>query len=178
MTLPEPEEFARRRKKLFTQKEFAKIMGISQSLISKFETNESSLMYDKVKKIDQELSIRENKGKFAKDVMIKEVFSLSSSDNLKKAIDIMKEKGFSQLPIIEKGKVVGSITESKALELIQKDGLNAYPKKLSEVMEETLPFVSSYETLDSLRARLKNAPAVLVMDKGELKGIISRADVL
>jgi predicted transcriptional regulator len=179
MVLPEPEEFARRRKKLgITQKQFASIMQLSQSLISKFETNRASMKYDDVKNIDQELSCREYKGKLASDIMTNEVLWLSVNDTLKKAVDKMKENGFSQLPILKNGKVVGSITETKALDLIQKNGLNVYNQKLAEIMEETLPFVSIHEKLDSLRARLRTAPAVLVMNKGKLTGIISRADVL
>ena len=179
MALPEPEEFARRRKKLgLTQQKLADIVKLSRSSITKFETNWISLKYDDVKTIDSELSIREYKGKSAKDVMVKKVSFLSSSDNLRKAIDIMKEKGFSQLPVIQKNKIIGSITETGVIDTILKYNQDAFNKEMSEIMEEELPFVGCNENMETLRLKLKNRPAVLVMDKSKLVGIISRADVL
>ncbi len=178
--LPEPEEFANRRKKLgFNQSEFAKLMGISQSYLAKFENNEASLKYSDVKRIEHELSIRENKGKLAMDIMSHEVLLLSTENTLKEAIFKMQETGFSQIPITNhKKRIVGCITESRTLELIEKHSLDAYNKKLLEVMAESLPVVSISTNLSTLRQKLKEHPAVLVMDNGQLKGIISKTDVL
>lgn len=187
MALPELNEFARRRDKLkLTQIELAKLVGISQSLMTKCEREYDFIKYKHVKKIDERLTMLENKGKkLARDIMIKSVVSLSSKDTLKKAIDIMKKNCFSQLPIIDnrgiskKEKIVGCITESRALEVIETYGhQEASNKRLLDVMENSLPCVNFTETLSSLRQHLKMRPAVLVMENNKLQGIISKTDVL
>ena len=50
---------------------------------------------------------------------------------------------------------------------------------LVKVMEETLPMVSPDESLDTVMQILaRGEPAVLVMDRGKVVGIITKSDII
>jgi len=46
-----------------------------------------------------------------KDIMIKKITYVSPEDNIMEVADIIFKKGFHGLPVVEKNKVVGIITE-------------------------------------------------------------------
>lgn len=46
-----------------------------------------------------------------KDYMTKEVISISPEESVAHAADLMRDKGLRRLPVIEKGQLVGLVTE-------------------------------------------------------------------
>ena len=104
-------------------------------------------------------------------------------ETVRQAIDILREYGVSQMPVVKHeppvvlAEVVGAVTERDLL-----SSAFARPEVLdrpvAEVMGLALPTVGVGEALDIAVARLEAAPAVLVLDGGHPIGVVSRADVL
>ncbi len=93
------------------------------------------------------------------------------------AIKIMNEHSVTQLPVLEEGKSVGSLKESRVLaRLLENRDLMTAP--VSEVMEASFPVVEEHISLSEVSQKLHDSPAVLVEEYKRIIGIITRADVL
>ncbi|MBI2151474.1 CBS domain-containing protein [Candidatus Woesearchaeota archaeon] len=180
MSFKSIEEIGRLRKRLgLTQKELAANSGVSQSLIAKIESGSVEPTYSKAQNIFEALeNLRAKEEIKAEQIMKTKVISVTLKEIVKEVIKIMKTKSISQMPVMDKEKVCGVITESAILM-----NLREHPEKMNylraeEVMEETPPIVSPKAGQKLLLELLKDYPIVLVAEKGEIKGLISKTDVL
>lgn len=99
------------------------------------------------------------------------------NDTVKDAIHLMNQKGVSQIPVVEDGQVVGSITDSKLLsKIIENPELK--DAKVSDVMENSMKFVALDSTLDVLSSMLEKEKAVLVRDDKHQIHIVTKHDLL
>ena len=105
------------------------------------------------------------------------LFTVSPSATIADTLAQMTEHTITQLPVIEDGKSVGSIKESRILtKLLENRDLMNSP--VSEIMEKGFPVVEVDTPIDAITAKLQKSPAVLVEDFKRITGIITRADVL
>jgi cystathionine beta-synthase len=96
---------------------------------------------------------------------------------VKDAISLMNASSVSQIPVLEDGNVVGSITDNKLLhKIIQNPNLKDAP--VSAVMEESMKFVALDSTLDVLSSMVDREKAVLVRDESHQIHIITKHDIL
>lgn len=184
--LPSIEELRKMRKNLgISQKELASISGVSQSYIARLEKGSINPTYDKVRRIFEYLN---KSGQRAgnidltcESIMSTKVIVCSPTDSVISALNLMRGKGYSQLPVAtDDKKVVGTITESDVNELLIKgasiDSLRGFTVK--KVMGPTLPQVDKISPISMIYPILKFSNAVLIMESGDLKGIITKADIL
>ncbi|MGA9769537.1 MAG: pyridoxal-phosphate dependent enzyme [Blastocatellia bacterium] len=103
--------------------------------------------------------------------------SVSPSDQVNDALQMMNNYGLSQLPVLEEGKSVGSLREGKLMSklLMNRDLMQA---SVSEVMEKGFPVVSEDIAVDTAVKYLKTSPALLVEEYGRIVGILTRHDVI
>lgn len=99
------------------------------------------------------------------------------SDKVKDAIFLMNSKSVSQIPVMENGHVVGSITDNKILSKII-DNPSLKDASVSEVMEDSMKFVALDSTLDVLSSMVDKEKAVLVRDEHHQIHIITKHDIL
>ncbi|HLW21325.1 MAG TPA: cystathionine beta-synthase [Cyclobacteriaceae bacterium] len=106
-----------------------------------------------------------------------ELIVVSQQDKVKDAIALMNNKSVSQIPVMENGQVVGSITDNKLLSKIISDpGLK--DATVAEVMEDSMKFVALGSTLDVLSSMVDKEKAVLVRDELHHIHIITKHDIL
>ncbi|MBS7608205.1 CBS domain-containing protein [Candidatus Bathyarchaeota archaeon] len=179
--LPLLDEIARKRKLLgLTQKQLAKIAGVSQSFIAKIESGKIDPAYSKVKAIFDVLEKLElGKNHTAKEIFHKGVVGVQKNDKVAKAISLMMEHGFSQLPVFNGEKCVGCISEKTILSQVTatKDLPQVAQKTVEEIMEEAPPQIDENAPLPLISSLLSVYPAVLVTKKGKVIGIITKADL-
>jgi len=168
----------KRRKMLgLTQAELAREAGVSQSMIAKIEAGLLSPSYDKALAIFNALdSLEQEKSVKARDIMVKKVVTVKSSDKVSRAINLMRQKGLSQLPVFEGGHLVGLVSESIILEHL--DTANFGGKEVGKIMGDAPPTVGEDAPLKMLSELLKYAPIVLVYEKAVLKGVVTKSDLL
>ncbi len=183
--LPSVQEIKNLRKKAeLTQKELAELTGLSQSYIARLESGDLNPTYDNIKKIfnvlENEISKKEGSMLKASDIMSKNVIFVNSSDTLEKAMKLLLDYGFSQLPVIDNGIIVGSITDNKIGQNIANGKTTKDLKKLfvSEFMEEPFPQISENTPIRVISYLLKQYQALLVTNKGKISGIITKSDLL
>jgi predicted transcriptional regulator len=182
MKLLELGELKKAREKVgITQSELAKRAGVSQSLIARIEAGNVDPRYSTLKKIVTVLEdIKEKQKVRAKNIMSKDLIFVESGDSVETAVKKMEKDGFSQLPVLEKGIAVGTITESCIMEKIgaEKDFEKLSGLLVGKVMEEPLPTVNKNTELDVIKHILGYYPGVLVVEKGKVIGIITKADIV
>jgi cystathionine beta-synthase len=113
-----------------------------------------------------------------KDGSAPAVVSVAPGASVRQALSLMSLHDVSQLPVIAAGNCVGSVSEwvltGRSLE---------NPKLLdatvSDVMDAPYPVVDAGLPVDSVVKLLsKSNPAVLVLADGDVRGIVTRSDVL
>ena len=111
------------------------------------------------------------------DAQLPELLAVAVSDTVRAAIATMNPHGVSQLPVFERGKLIGSLSESA---LFQKtmETPDVMELTVGALLEPPLPSVAPDEDLEQVINLLKSAPAVLVLDQGSYRGIITRFDVV
>ncbi len=168
-----------RRKYHLTQSELAERAGVSQSLLAKIEAGNVEPTFSKAQKLFTALeTLREREETKAEQLMNKKVYTAQQNDSLKKVIELMKRKGISQVPIVSKGKVCGLVTETTILNHMTEHPDKIHLLKAGEVMEDAPPIVSPKTGLRAVTELLRDYQVILVAEKGELKGIISKSDLL
>ena len=107
------------------------------------------------------------------------VVSVVPSDSLGDVITRMTEYGISQVPVLDNGDVVGSLTESRILNRLI-ESPEARDEKVSEMMGEPFPVVSDTLHIEDLTAYLDQVTgAVLVRGEDhESFQIITRSDLI
>lgn len=177
--MEELKDIGKRRKALgLKQTELAKLAGVSQSLIAKLERGLIDVSYSKAQKIFQALEGVEKKEEVTADqIMTREIKSVKINDLVKNAIILMEKLKISQVPVI-RGKVcIGSVTEENIIKTMQKTR-NIENIKAKEIMDDSFPSLSKKASLNELASLLVRNPAVLIMDKGKVIGIVTKADML
>jgi predicted transcriptional regulator len=180
--LPPLGEVLKKRRMLgLSQKDLAKMAGVSQSLIAKVESGKIDPSYTKAKAVLDVLESQETRREgCVEQVLHDNVIGVQGNDPVSKAVQLMREHGFSQIPVFDGEHVVGSVTEKTVLGQILSGTDLASMSVLSvrEIMDEIFPQVGENAPLSLVSNLLKVYPAVLVPRKGKTIAIVTKADLL
>ena len=159
--------------------ELARAVGRSDATISRIERGQIRPSYELVQKILSHLDELESHASpplRAGDVMKRDVITVDGVSLVGEAARAMESGGFSQLPVVESGRVTGAVSESTLLRsLAQPNGRRA---RVRDVQENAYPQVGEDFPADLLASILTRYPAVLVLSRGELRGIVTRIDLI
>jgi cystathionine beta-synthase len=93
------------------------------------------------------------------------------------AVNLMREHNISQVPVIEGGEVVGSISETRILDILVSDPL-AKMKPVAEYMEKPFPVISADASIEELAHNMDHqTPAILVKHTAGFD-IITKSDLI
>ena len=174
MELPTPQDLRERRTALgLTQSSLAESAGVSQPLIARIEGGDVDPRLSTLRRIVNALDEAEGEVVRAADLMHEEVVSVAPDDAVREAIETMKAEAYSQLPVLQNGIPVGSISQSDVIQAGEDVG--EYP--VSELMSESFPTVATDSTVDEIRNLLEHYKAIMVTTGGETVGIITEADI-
>jgi cystathionine beta-synthase len=117
----------------------------------------------------------------ARDIIRKkerqEIITIDCEKSILEAINVIKSLNISQIPVTQKGMVIGKITESGILDaLLENPALKSYP--IQTITTAPFPFVDSNTSIDKISAMInKDNIAVLVEDQGNIE-IITQYDII
>jgi cystathionine beta-synthase len=104
-------------------------------------------------------------------------------ETVREAIDILREYGVSQMPVVKEeppvmaAEVIGSVGERDLLEALV-SGRASADDPLEEHMSPPLPMVGSGEPVSEAVGVLEKAGAAVVLVDGKPAGLITRQDLL
>jgi cystathionine beta-synthase len=118
--------------------------------------------------------ILESKGK-----EVRELIAVDPVTTVRKTLELMRQKDISQIPVLDRGKPVGSVNDSDLMaKAMEKPTFLDSP--ISAVMQPSFPVVNIDSPIEDVVKLMtdKHNPAVLVEDQQKITGIVSRYDVI
>jgi len=109
----------------------------------------------------------------------KQFLSVQSSETVRATFDLMKEMDISQMPVMNNGDMVGSITESAILTYLLEHPEDNDKTSIESIMGDAFPTVDAdlpYRELN--RYISKKIPAVLVKEKSGVMHIVTHYDII
>lgn len=156
-----------------TQAEVAKKAEVSQSFIAKLESGKSTPNYDAVARLYNTLSsMSRGNEENAVELMNTYVVTVSPDDSVQYASSIMRTENYSQLPVLQNGRQVGSVTGMCLLNVDPDD-------KVKDHMQPAFPEVPENTSKSAVSELLKSTNAVLVRKQADdIIGIITPSDLI
>lgn len=159
--------------------ELARAVGRSDATLSRIERGQIRPSYELVQRILQYLEAEEGRTRprlTVGELMSRSLTSVESSALLATAAARMESGGFSQLPVIDDGRVVGALSEAGLLRSLAH--ADARRLRVRDVLETAYPVVDEGFPADLLPPLLGRYPAVLVAHRGEVRGIVTKSDLI
>ena len=155
---PTLEDIGKRRRQLgLKQSELAKAAGVSQSLIAKLEAETIDSSYTKVRTIFDVLERLEFKTKVQAEKLLQtEIVSVQRSQPISEVVKVMKEHGYSQIPVFDGKQSVGSISEKAILrQILAGQDLEEISRQPTDrIMEEAFPQINDDAPLSLITSLL------------------------
>ena len=109
---------------------------------------------------------------------VQQLVAVDPNATVRDALDVIKQHDISQLPVIEKGRAVGTVIDNDLMSAVL-DNNATLDKPVKELMEPAYPVIGAdspiEHTIDFLK---KKDSAVLIEDNHKLVGILTRYDVI
>lgn len=108
----------------------------------------------------------------------RKLISIGSSANVAEAVTLMSSNNIDQLPVMEEGKMIGSLSETGLLSKLMEDS-SLKLHSVKEVMEKPFPLVAADTAIDKLSGMMsKEIPAVITQDGLNNLLIITKSDII
>jgi len=108
----------------------------------------------------------------------REVITVEASQKLSEAVALFKNEGISQVPVVDRGRLAGILTESDVLHALV-SGKARGESALAEVMERRVSTVSPTTRATDLPEIFERGEVALVVDASQMPvGIITKLDLI
>jgi cystathionine beta-synthase len=108
----------------------------------------------------------------------RQLVTVSPSATVAEAIELMRQAGISQLPVLQDGRPVGSVQEVTLARVLH-DNTDPGQVTVGEIMARPLPALEAHVHLDeAYRLLLSGNTGVLALDDGRVVDIITRIDLV
>ena len=107
-----------------------------------------------------------------------QLIAIDPQTTVRKALDLFKEHDVSQLPVIEKGKGIGTVIDNALMSAVLEDS-KKLDAKVTELMDPAYPVLGASSPIEHAIDFLKKKDsAVLIEEDHKIVGIITRYDVI
>jgi predicted transcriptional regulator len=159
--------------------ELARAVGRSDATLSRIERGKIRPSYELVQRILKYLEDQEGLAAprlTVREIMNRTVVTVDASATLHVAARRMESGAFSQLPVMSDGRVVGSLSEGALLRALGHP--RAHRIRVREILEPAYPLVDEGFPAELLPSLFAHYPAVLIARRGDLRGIVTKADLI
>ena len=164
-----------------TQKKLAMMTEVSTSMINQIESGRSQPSYETAKKIFENLAKLEGESSshIVGDFCSNDIVKLKPSDSLHDAIKKMHMLSISQIPVFDKSKIVGIVSEDGIIKHLSELGEAELKKsKLADTMDPIPPIVDWETPANVLVQLIRYSKCILVSKKSKIVGIVTASDTL
>lgn len=103
---------------------------------------------------------------------------LLPDDSLEQAADTFRQRGISQMPVMENGRIIGAVQEITIVHALHR-GVDARTAQVRQVMARPMPELEVSVPLQEVyRLLLAGNQAVVVMKENRQAGLITRSDLM
>ena len=157
-----------------SQAELARLAKVSQAHVARIELGNVDPRLSTVNKIIRILQGRDRR-KRCGSLMNREIISFRPDDPAEDVVLLMKERDISQFPVMDGQTQLGSVDEAT---IIKNMGRKLHLLQVKHIMDRPFPVIDARDPADMVQGLLDFHPAVLVSEKGRVKGIITKSDLL
>lgn len=101
-----------------------------------------------------------------------------TQDKVAKAISLMHKYNISQIPVLDKGKVIGSVLESTLMKLFH-DGKDVKREKIKMIMTDPMPCLDEKtDASEAYRLLMAGRNGIVVLKNQKSIGVITRIDFI
>ncbi|MEZ4516983.1 MAG: CBS domain-containing protein [Chloroflexota bacterium] len=102
------------------------------------------------------------------------------TDRLLDVVGILKEHSISQLPVVDAdGRLHGMVTEIDLLNhMLTADHVHDPDETIEDMIDHDVPVVGPNTGLETLMSIFTDQAAVIIVDDGEVQGILTKIDIL
>jgi cystathionine beta-synthase len=105
------------------------------------------------------------------------IVSIPLGVTVEQAVNLMREHDISQIPIIEGGEVVGSLSEARILEILIQNP-DAKRKPVAEYMERPFPVISEDSSLAEITKAVGHETTAILVKQASGYDIITKSDLI
>lgn len=127
--------------------------------------------------LDPEIRILRDLSDLKKQKGFEEIVYVKETDSVKEVLELITKTGYSNIPVLKGRQSIGCIRENKLLAKLVEDPL-LYNKRVTDVMEDSLPVIDAKTEISEVKKILKENSALLVSDFGLVTDIITRYDLI
>src|SRR6185503_16674087 len=106
-----------------------------------------------------------------------QIVSVPLGITVEEAVNIMREHAISQIPVIESGEVVGSLSEARILEILVQNP-EAKRKPVAEYMEGPFPVISEDASLTEVTSQIGHETTAILVRRANGYDIITKSDLI
>lgn len=108
----------------------------------------------------------------------RDVVAVEVGDKVQKAVDLFRERGFSQLPVTDQGKIAGILTESDLLRVLI-SGEHDPKSTIAEVMVRKVSTIAPHADASELPRIFERGEVAIVVDEQKrILGIVTKLDLI
>jgi cystathionine beta-synthase len=96
---------------------------------------------------------------------------------IEQAVNLMREHNISQVPVIEAGEVVGSISETRILDILVSDPV-AKLKPVAEYMEKPFPVITEDASVEQIAHNIDHQTPAILVKRDTSFDIITKSDLI
>jgi cystathionine beta-synthase len=96
---------------------------------------------------------------------------------IEQAVNLMREHNISQVPVIEAGEVVGSISETRILDILVSDPV-AKLKPVAEYMEKPFPVITEDASVEQIAHNIDHQTPAILVKRDTGFDIITKSDLI
>jgi len=107
----------------------------------------------------------------------KEIVSVPLGITVEDAVNLMREHDISQVPVIEGGEVVGSLSEARILEILVQNP-EAKRKPVAEYMEGPFPIISEDSSITEVTNAIGHDTTAILVKQAHGFDILTKSDLI
>ena len=105
------------------------------------------------------------------------IVSIPLGVTVEQAVNLMREHDISQIPVIEGGEVVGSLSEARILEILIQNP-DAKRKPVAEYMERPFPVISEEASISEITKTVGHETTAILVKQANGYDIITKSDLI
>lgn len=153
--------------------DLARKADIDKSVVSKILNHRYNPSYKTMVKLFETLDkMVEERAEPVSEVMVRNVVTADIDESIANVIAKMKKGGFSQIPVISRGKFMGMVTERSIL--LRREGA----VRAGDVLGADYTVAGPDVPLARAKQALATVQAVVLVEDGRLVGLLTKADVI
>ncbi|MCA9539596.1 MAG: pyridoxal-phosphate dependent enzyme [Myxococcales bacterium] len=106
------------------------------------------------------------------------VFTVGKHDKVRAVIQLMKDRGISQVPVLDKGHLIGLVTESGLLQKLLEAGPDGLEDTVAGVVSDAYEVADPDAPVGLFNHIFSQGKVIIVWERGEVRGLITKIDVI